>query len=74
MLLKTMQVLVMLKFYFFFNLEPQLKDTKSAITNKLKKLLSELRRFEFLAALVLVFKNIKSDDKTKCDTFYSNSK
>ena len=74
MLLKTMQVLIMLKFYFFFNLEPQLKDTKSAITNKLKKLLSELRRFEFLAALVLVFKNIKSGDKTKCDTFYSNSK
>ena len=45
----------MLKIYFF-NLEPQLKDTKPAITNKLKKLLSELRRFEFLATLVLVFK------------------
>ena len=49
------KVLIMLKIYFF-NLEPQLKDTKSAITNKLKKLLSELRRFEFLATLVLVFK------------------
>ena len=41
MLLKTMQVLIMLKFYFFFNLEPQLKDTKSAITNKLKKKIIE---------------------------------
>ena len=27
-----------------------------------------------MATLVLVFKKIKSDDKTRYDTFYSNSK
>ena len=35
--------------------------------------MTELRRFIFLT-LVLVFKKIKSDDKTKYDNFYSNSK
>ena len=36
MLLKFMQALLMLEFYFF-NLELKLKDTESAIKNKLKK-------------------------------------
>ena len=59
-----------------FNPELQLKDTKSASTNKykLKKLLSELKRFKFVRTLVLVFKKIKSKDKTKFDNFYSSSK
>ena len=46
MLLKAMQVLIMLKFYFFFNPELQLKDTEPKIKSKLIKLLT----------LVLVFK------------------
>ena len=36
--------------------------------------MSELRGFKFLKRLVLVFQNIESEDKTKYDTFYSNSK
>ena len=42
---------------------------ESAIRNKLKKLLTELREFEFAGTIVLVFKKIKSDDKTKYNTF-----
>ena len=57
-----------------FNLELQLKDTQSAIKSKLIALLTELRRFKFVTSLVLVFKKIKSEDKTKYDTFYSHSK
>ena len=45
--------------------ELQLKDAESAIKNKLKKLLSELRGIKCVATLVLVFKKIESDDKTK---------
>ena len=56
-----------------FNPELQLKGTESAIKNKLKKSLTELRRFKF-STLVLVLKKIKSNDKTKYETFYSNSK
>ena len=33
--------------------------------------MTELRRFKFMATLVLVFKKIKVDDKTKYST-YSN--
>ena len=57
-----------------FNPELQLKDTESAIKNKLKKSLSELRGFKFVTTLVLVFKKIESKDKTKFDNFYSSSK
>ena len=35
---------------------------------------SELRGFKFVTTLVLNFKNIKSEDKTKYDNFYSSSK
>ena len=45
--------------------ELQLKDAESAIKNKLKKLLSELRGIKCVATLVLVFKKIESDYKTK---------
>ena len=37
-------------------------------------MLSELRGFKFVTTPVLVFKKIESEDKTKYDTFYSNSK
>ena len=57
-----------------FNPELQLKDTESAIKSKLIDLSSELRGFKFVTTLVLVFKKIESEDKTKYDTFYSNSK
>ena len=57
-----------------FNPELQLKDTESAIRNKLTDLLSKLKSFKFVATLVLEFKKIQSDDKTLCGTFYSNSK
>ena len=36
--------------------------------------MTELRRFKFVRTLVLVSKKIKSEDKTKYDTFYSHSK
>ena len=52
----------------------QLQHTDSAIKNKLKKQLTELRGFKFVATLVLVLKKIEREDKTKYDTFYSHSK
>ena len=51
-----------------------LKDTESAIENKLKKVLSELRGFKLVTTLVLVFKKRGSKDKTNFDNFYSSSK
>ena len=36
--------------------------------------MAKLRVFTFVTTLVLVFKKIESNDKTKYDTFYSNSK
>ena len=55
-----------------FNLELQLKDTESSIKNKLIDLLTELKVFRIVSTLVLEFKNIESDNKTKYDTFYLN--
>ena len=49
-------------------------DTESTIKSKLVELLTQLKGFEFVATLVLVFKKIKSEDKTKYDNFYSSSK
>ena len=57
-----------------YNPELQLKDTESATKNKLKQLMTELRGFKFVTTLVLVFKKVESEDKTKYGTFYSNSK
>ena len=74
MLLKAMEVLIMLKFLNFLNLELQLKDTKSAIKNKFKKFLSELRGFKLVITLVFAFRKIESEDKTKYDNLYSSSK
>ena len=61
----------MLNYLNSFNPELQLKDTESTIKNKLKKKLTELRGSKFMATLVLVFKKIEVDDKTKYST-YSN--
>ena len=57
-----------------FNSELQLQDTESAIKSKLIDLMSKLREFKFVTTLVLVFKKIESEDKTKYDKFYSSSK
>ena len=57
-----------------FNPEIQLKDTKSAIKSKLIKLLTQLKGFNFVAALILVFKKIEIVDKTEYDNFYSSLK
>ena len=42
--------------------------------SNLIELLSQLTAFKFVAILVLVFKKIESEDKTKSDNFYSSSK
>ena len=57
-----------------FNAELQLKDTESAIESKLIESLTQLKSFKFVTTLVLVFKKIESEDKTKYDNFYSSSK
>ena len=56
-----------------FNPELQLQNTESAIKNKLKDLLYEVRGFKFVA-LVSEFRKVESDDVRKYITFYSNSK
>ena len=42
--------------------------------SKLTDLLTQLKGFRFVITLVLVFKKIESEDKTKYDNFYSSSK
>ena len=56
------------------NLELQLKDTESAIKSRLIELFTQLKGFKFVTTLVLVFKKIESEDKTKYDNFYPSSK
>ena len=73
MILKSMQVLITLNF-IFFNLEIQRKDTESAIKSKVIELLTQLKGFKFVTTLVLVFKKIENEDKTKYDNFNSGSK
>ena len=36
--------------------------------------MTKLRAFQFVTTLFLEFENIESDDKTKYDTYYSQSK
>ena len=55
-----------------FSSELQHKDTGSVINSKLLNLLTQLRGLRFVTTLVLVFKNIESEDKTKHDNFYSS--
>ena len=57
-----------------FNPELQLKETESVIKSTLIDLLTQVKGFKFVTALVLVFKKIDSEDKRKYGTFYSNSK
>ena len=57
-----------------FNPELQLKDVESAIKSKLIELLTQLKGFKLATVLVLVFKKIEKEDKTKYDNFYSSSK
>ena len=57
-----MQVLV-IEILNSFNPELKLKDTYSAIKNKLKKLLTELRGFKLLTGLVLESIQKENDDK-----------
>ena len=64
----------MLKFLNFFNPELQLKHPESAIKSKLMELLIQLKGFKFVTTLVLVFKKIEREDKTKFENFYSRSK
>ena len=52
----------------------QLKDIQSAIKRTLIDLLTQLKGFKFVTTLVLVFKKIEREDKTKYDTFYSDAK
>ena len=56
-----------------FNPELKLKDTESAIKNKLIDLLTELGRFKFVATIVLEFKKIQKYNKALCSTFYLHS-
>ena len=65
---------VALKFKNCFDSELLLKDSWPATKIKLKMLLTELKGFKFVATLVLVLKKIESEDKTKCNTFFSHSK
>ena len=67
MLLKVLQVLIMLEFLTFFHHGLNMKDTESAIKNNLKKLLSKLREFKFVAILVLVLKKTEIENKIKYD-------
>ena len=53
----------------YFNPELQLKDAEYAIKSKLIELLIQSKGFKFVTALVLVFKKMQSEDKTKYDNF-----
>ena len=57
-----------------FKPELQLKDIESASKSKLIDLLSKLRGFKFVTTLVLVYKKIENEAKTKYGNFYSSSK
>ena len=57
-----------------FNPKLQHKDNEFAIKSKLKKILTQLRVFKFVTTIVLVLKKIENENKTKYDTFCSQSK
>ena len=52
------------------NPKMQLEDIDSTIKIQLVESLAQLKGFRFVASLVLVFKKIKSKNKTKYDNFY----
>ena len=56
--------------WYNFNIfypELQIKDSKSAMKSKLIDLLTQLKGFRFVSTLVLVFKKIEREEKTKYD-------
>ena len=53
-----------------FNPKLQYKSNDFTIKIKLKKLLTELRRFEFVTTSVIQFEKMESDDTTKHDIFF----
>ena len=57
----------------YFNPE-LLKDTESAMKNKLKEVLSELRRLKFVTTPVLVFEKIKTKIKQSLTIFIQAEK
>ena len=75
MLLKVLQILIMLTFLILLNLNYNWKIRYwCGIKSSLVDLLTQLKGFTFVTTLVLVFKKIESENKTKYETFYSNSK
>ena len=74
MLLKGFTSTYSVEIFNSFNPELQLKDIQSGIKSKLIELLTQLKGFKFVTTLVLVFKKIEKEDKTKYYNFYSSSK
>ena len=63
MLIKIMQGLKFVENLNFSNLELQLKDTESAIKSKLINLLTKLKGFKVVTALVLKHEKKKKEKK-----------
>ena len=57
-----------------FNPELQIQHIESEIKSKLLELLTQLKSLKFVTKLVLVFRKIERENKTKYDNFYSISK
>ena len=60
-------------FVRLLNVELKLKDTESAIRDKLIDLLLELQGFQFLTTLIIEFRKIESVDTAQYTTFYLSS-
>ena len=73
MFLKAIQVLIRLKFQILLKLSYNLKQLNLQL-KKLIELLTQLKDFEFVTTVNLVYKKIESEDKRKYDNFHSSSK
>ena len=62
-----------LYFVSLLNVELKLKDTESAIKDKLIDLLLELQGFQFLTTLIIEFRKIESVNTAQYTTFYLSS-
>ena len=58
----------------YLNPELQLKDIESSIKSNVIQLLTQLKGFKLVATLVLVFKKIESEVKTKMTIFIQAQK
>ena len=58
----------------YFITERQIKDSESAIKNKSKKLLTEIRGFKFVTTSILKFKKIENNVETKFIIFILTQK